>query len=532
MQRKPKVFRCRVNNESLGDEAMQLTLTVEKGPDPALRGARFQFDQRGGTLGRSADNDWVLPDPDCYTSGRHARISLRNGRFVVEDLSTNGTFHNDPDRLIGKQRSVELNDGDQLYIGEFVLRVAIPEAAPPAAVQPASPAGRDALESLLDSLPATSPPQAIPERDEFDDLLEPPAPADLDRPEDDRRSDDEFGGGRLRGRLELDEDDAATGDSTTDPSAGRLSQSPEHEYFAAPALNRDPAADIPDEWDALLTGFFEPPARPASAPAPDRSSAGDDPASFGQGRGAGSATPESGSAPARAPNPRAAAKTPAPAGLRPPAGPSRSGGDAVMQQILRQLGIEDAAQEIDPEDFADQIGMIVRMVGEGLMQLLASRAEIKNELRIDQTRISSERNNPLKFSPTIEEAMRRVFVNRDAPGFLSGAESFEQALNDLRAHQVAILAAVQAAVESVIRQFDPEQLEGKLKKISPISASAPLIREAKCWNLFVAHYGEMATNLRQDARRVFVKEFAEAYERSAREIALQIAQNRVRQAAD
>jgi len=171
----------------------------------------------------------------------------------------------------------------------------------------------------------------------------------------------------------------------------------------------------------------------------------------------------------------------------------------------------------------------VRLVGEGLMQLLASRADIKSEFRIDQTRITSSRNNPLKFSPSIEEAMRRVFVERDAPGFISGAEAFELALNDLRAHQVAILAAVQGAIESVILQFNPEELERKLKKLSPLSASTPLIRQAKCWNLFTAHYEEMASNLRNDAKRMFVREFAEAYERASRDIARQIAESRAKQ---
>jgi len=85
---------------------------------------------------------------------------------------------------------------------------------------------------------------------------------------------------------------------------------------------------------------------------------------------------------------------------------------------------------------------------------------------------------------------------------------------------------VQGAIESVIRQFDPEQLEAKLKKISPISASAPLIKQAKSWNLFVSHYDEMASNLRHDAKKVFVREFAEAYERSSSEIARKISEGR------
>ena len=34
----------------------------------------FVFGVSGGSIGRSAENDWVLPDDMRYVSGRHARI--------------------------------------------------------------------------------------------------------------------------------------------------------------------------------------------------------------------------------------------------------------------------------------------------------------------------------------------------------------------------------------------------------------------------------------------------------------------------
>src|SRR5690242_8761244 len=53
------------------------------------------FGVGGGTIGRSADNDWVLPDPQRYVSAHHARVSFRQGSHFLEDLSTNGAFAND-----------------------------------------------------------------------------------------------------------------------------------------------------------------------------------------------------------------------------------------------------------------------------------------------------------------------------------------------------------------------------------------------------------------------------------------------------
>ena len=53
------------------------------------------FSVEGGTIGRSADNDWVLPDPLRYVSAHHARVQFREGHFYLQDVSTNGVYVND-----------------------------------------------------------------------------------------------------------------------------------------------------------------------------------------------------------------------------------------------------------------------------------------------------------------------------------------------------------------------------------------------------------------------------------------------------
>src|ERR1700730_4560107 len=67
------------------------------------------FGVGGGTIGRSADNDWVLPDPLRYGSAPHARVSFRNGDYLLEDLSTNGVFVNDSEQAICKVGPHALN---------------------------------------------------------------------------------------------------------------------------------------------------------------------------------------------------------------------------------------------------------------------------------------------------------------------------------------------------------------------------------------------------------------------------------------
>ncbi len=69
------------------------------------------------TLGRSLDNDIVLPIPEV--SRHHARIEYTNGHFEIVDLgSTNGTVVNG----VPVDRSV-IKDGDEIALGLAVLQL-------------------------------------------------------------------------------------------------------------------------------------------------------------------------------------------------------------------------------------------------------------------------------------------------------------------------------------------------------------------------------------------------------------------------
>src|ERR1700733_1072841 len=79
---------------------------------------RETFDRSEISVGRVQGNDLMLPKGNV--SKHHARLLLRDGRFIVTDLrSTNGTYVNG--RKISQATIVR--EGDKIYIGDFVLRV-------------------------------------------------------------------------------------------------------------------------------------------------------------------------------------------------------------------------------------------------------------------------------------------------------------------------------------------------------------------------------------------------------------------------
>jgi len=102
------------------------SLTIERGKSA---GKQFSLGRSGSEIGRWDADGGVFPDvdldsddPEAKVSRKHARISVQNGLYEIEDLgSTNGTFVNRGPRLKPGQRQ-PLNDGDEIIVGKTFLR--------------------------------------------------------------------------------------------------------------------------------------------------------------------------------------------------------------------------------------------------------------------------------------------------------------------------------------------------------------------------------------------------------------------------
>lgn len=108
------------------------------------------FSVEGGTIGRSADNDWVLPDPSRYVSAHHARVQFREGHFYLQDVSTNGVYVNDDTEPLAKRGSsgYRLSNGDVLRMGDYHIVAALDAKPAEDEPMPAVPTSIQALRPL------------------------------------------------------------------------------------------------------------------------------------------------------------------------------------------------------------------------------------------------------------------------------------------------------------------------------------------------------------------------------------------------
>ena len=109
---------------------MPLRLQVVSAHRESMGGAYIQeFAACGGTIGRSLECDWPLPDAKRYISSKHAMIDYQGGCYYLVDLSRNGVYINGADTPVGSGNPQRLFDGDIVRFGEFEIKVALIEDA-------------------------------------------------------------------------------------------------------------------------------------------------------------------------------------------------------------------------------------------------------------------------------------------------------------------------------------------------------------------------------------------------------------------
>jgi type VI secretion system FHA domain protein len=465
-----------------------------------------RFDRLGGAIGRAPGNDLVLDDPGKYISRLHARVEYRDEAFWLVDVGSNPSLVND--RPVGAGRSVQLEDGDRVTIGDYQLLASVESEA--TAFMPAPPLSPSPLQ--MAPAAATVMPD-LPENP--DDSLASAGILDV-------------GGDRLNPSFDplgLNLFGSPAPAAAPSVPAWRGAESdhvpPEQLPFApppyvqqpvpaasfAPQPQAAPMMAIPDDYDPLAD--FLPP-RVQAAPVLPVPPAPLPPAAPADAAEATAYAPAEPPAFAAAPVPPVHAVPPAP--TQAPRAPGTAAvDDPVIQALMRGLGLSELHTKRSAEEIAEMAGAMLREATAGTMGVLMGRAMTKRESRLDMTMISAAANNPLKFFPDADSALAQM-MGGAMPGYMPAPRAFATAFDDLKAHELAIMAGVRAALAGVLARFDPAAIEARLQVPTVMDKMLASNRKAKMWDRMVELYTQMASEADSDFHRLFGEAFGQAYE--------------------
>jgi len=427
--------------------------------------ATMEFGQNGGTIGRSLESDWVLPDGQRYLSSRHASIDFRSGSYYIVDTSTNGVYVNDSEKPVGRGNPQRLFTGDRIRLGEYEINVEI------AGVD-------DTRETLVndDHVDPVSKAQRVPPPD--------PTRADLISPHEITAVGIEM----------LISDDVEPADVQRLTKANAASLRLQDDFATTKPIPKEPQK------------------RKAPEPRP-----GDDDlvADLALTELAKRPEPPPVSAAARiappAPKPAPAAPTPPPAPAPTPPPPPAAAAPS-LDAFFRGAGLH--PQRLDGKQ-ADQVlhclGQIMRELVLGISENLHVRAEHKNVLRLPTTTIQPQSNNPLKFSASVEEALNYLLF-RESGEYLSAVDAVREAFRDTKQHQQLLLSAMKTAVVDYVGKLDPGALEDKIGRGGMLLGAT---NKLKYWDLYKDLFEVVSQFEPGHFPHQFIEELARAYELEA-----------------
>jgi type VI secretion system protein ImpI len=453
---------------------MALTLKVENEtslPDGGPLSVTIRG-KRGIDIGRDSHLDWTLPDPTRFISGKHCEIRFKDGAYWLCDVSTNGTFLNGADQRMHAPHL--LRSGDRFVIGNYIVAANVEDevesgaTAPQGIITPDTPRSTNYQELWTNE--GSIPPPIDSKQLKTVELKQ------------SGRSD----------FLDWAADIPSPVEASPLPAQVRpvnASDDPDWAWTSGPPSQASP-----------------PPAIPVQIPTPRRRSRN-----------------EQEDAPWDEELSLLAERTSA--AKMPSAVPTKSVVATIaaaepfefQQQLAKSAGLpENFFEQKDAAELAQQLGEVLRLVAENLMQLLSARAQAKRLARSSShTIVQATENNPLKFAPSAQDALHIMF-GPATKSYLNAQRAIEQGFEDLKRHQIKTYSAMQHAVRLLMADFGPQSIEQSIAEDHGITRLLTS-RNAKLWEAYVARWRAKVREGDFGPIEAFMLYFAEYYEREGGE---------------
>ena len=473
--------------------SLSVRLTIENvasltSGDPVVK----ELDGHGLVIGRAGHVDWTLPDPQALISSVHCEIDFNEGAYWLTDRSTNGTFVNGGGERL--QAPWRINDGDLFSIGHYTVRATVAGGGGGFGGFGGSAAAVPAASNVWGQLDAT-PDQAtatdafgLAKRKALFSTGDEPVEEAFRQPEAISRQADVFGlGGPAGGPAGYGHDGG-----TAAPAAGS------DIFGLGSGMTTAPAAAVAPAWAAA----------PVSA----------EPVAASIWSNITQAAPTDFTVPP--PPPPVAVPVAVVPGMVPPVAaataPAAAGDGALFARFLAGAGIKPRdVEDVSPGAVLAAAGELLRQTADGLIQLLYARAKLRNQFGVgaEVTTFQRAGNNPLKWTRSPEEALRQI-VGKPDPGFLPGPQAVRGAFEDLQAHELALMAAMQEALKDTIQRFSPEAIRARPGRSGMLARLLPGARDAGLWQAYETEFRSLANETEAAYLDVFAKNFKKAYSRN------------------
>ncbi|MEI2264828.1 type VI secretion system-associated FHA domain protein TagH [Erwinia sp. CGal63] len=195
----------------------------------------------------------------------------------------------------------------------------------------------------------------------------------------------------------------------------------------------------------------------------------------------------------------------------------RADGESHEQRLLAALmegmGLENGpGKPLFTEEQMRTTGRMLSLFSQGTVALLSSRSILKRGVKAEMTMILNEANNPFKILPSGKTVLMQIYQSQ-MPGFMPPEQAVRDALVDLQAHQLGMIAGIRAIIAAMLQSFNPQRLEDHARRdgnLPRVGLSA--LKKAALWDYFLRHYQNTSGEIEDDFHTLFGDAFLQAYD--------------------
>ncbi len=498
----------------------------------------FEFSSMGGSIGRSDLCEWTLLDEERFISKKHAEIFFQNNQFYISDTSTNGVFLNNTSNLLGGGNSHVLKLGELLIIGEYQIIVDDINLNVPTSQ----------LESNNDLLDLVMGVESI---EKNKNSLDPLSYHNENSIVND--SSQELGLNEILDNSVSDKEPESNFSSSDFKVSAQPGMTFDEESFDSPhnekfnngnLYEQKTSEEIPLDWE--LSGIM--PALSSEYPdneskvgdknsvedflsnddedllsqkpfsqineekEPDIKSASDVVESFK------SSSEKELLEQANIPKNSNVSNKPQQEVLKEESNlpslntesPHTNDPDVFFETLYKNLELpEQYKNSVNKQVFAEEVAEVLLLTTKGLMSLLNGRSVFKQESRLSLTSIQPRSNNPLKFSIDPSDSLEMLLLKKKT-GYMNVQDSYKEAISDIQSHQMAFLAGLQATLNGILNQLEPDKIEAEANLLG--KSFMGINSTSKAWKLYAEKQKELSTNVKQNLNDVLSKYFADSYQ--------------------
>ncbi|MET0270359.1 MAG: type VI secretion system-associated FHA domain protein TagH, partial [Sphingomonas sp.] len=160
----------------------------------------------------------------------------------------------------------------------------------------------------------------------------------------------------------------------------------------------------------------------------------------------------------------------------------------------------------------ERLGTVYRQAILGIADLMGERTALKNDFRMVRTTIRPQNNNPFKWAPPQRIAIELLRTD-DGSGYSTGEAALNEALHDVKAHMLCVLAGMRGAIGATFDLLSPSEIEARTANRGFVM---PGQKSAAAWSEYVEQFATQRREADDSAEGPINRAFRQSYEDQAR----------------